>query len=137
MQLVGGQRKHVDCGVAQGDRQATDRLDGVGVEQRADRLGLLRQLLDRKDDAGLVVGPHDRRQRHSAGKRRAIARAIKPPEGVDGNAVNLDAARAFEMRTQRQNRRMLDRRDDDLVARVGGLERAEDGGVVGSPSRRR
>ena len=45
--------------------------------------------------------------------------------------MNFDAARAFEMRTQRQNRRMLDGGDDDLVALVGGLERAEDGGVVG------
>jgi len=45
--------------------------------------------------------------------------------------MNLDAARAFEMRTQRQNRRMLDGGDDDLIAPVGGLQRAEEGGVVG------
>ena len=91
--LCPGQRQHVDFGRFQVDRNLADRLHRVGVEQRAGVMGHLGELRDREDRPGLVVGPHDRRDRGPRPERAPIGFDIQAATRVDPDEMRLDPAR--------------------------------------------
>ena len=75
-ELVGGDAHHVDAEPGEGDRDAARRLHRVAMDQRAARACPFRDLGDRLDHAGLVVGQHDRDHGlRPAGGERRIERA--------------------------------------------------------------
>ncbi len=83
-ELVAGERERVDAGGGEVDRHVTDRLHGVGVDGDAVLGGDRDHLVDRLEGADLVVGPHDRDQRH----RRGVA-LDRGPQRVDVEAAAL------------------------------------------------
>jgi hypothetical protein len=60
MQLVAGEREHVDLGGLQVDGNLADRLHRVGMEHDALLVRHFGHFLDREDGPGFVVGPHRR-----------------------------------------------------------------------------
>ena len=60
VELVAGHREHVDRHLLHVDRDLSRDLHRVRMEDRPVRLADLRDLLNGKQNARLVVGPHDR-----------------------------------------------------------------------------
>ena len=69
-ELVAGDGQQIDAERRDVERQLAGRLHGVGVEQRAARVGDGGELGDRLDGADLVVGVHHRDQRGAIGDQR-------------------------------------------------------------------
>ena len=63
VELVSAHRQHVDGNLLHVHRNLARDLHGVRMENRPVRPADLRHLLNRKENARLVVGPHDRNQR--------------------------------------------------------------------------
>ena len=71
--LVAGEREHVDVVLLHVDRDLADGLDGVGVEEDALLVAELADLGDGLDDADLVVGVHDGDEDGLVGRWRALS----------------------------------------------------------------
>jgi hypothetical protein len=133
VQLVAGEGEQVDVPevALQVDGELAHRLGGVGVDD--DRgVGLLgdpRQLRDREDDPGLVVGVHHRDQQGVGPQGAHEGALVDPALGVDGDEVDLEAA-ALEVLADLVDRRVLDGGGDDVAALGPGGDGAVDGGVV-------
>ena len=131
-----GKREKVDPAEFPGqvDRQFRHRLRRVGVEDdpRIDLFDQTHEPLDREDDAGFVVGVHDRDQERLARRERAGEFGdIEVPGGVDRN-LDDGVSAPPEFAADFQHRGMLDLRGDDSAAfRVRG-RRAADRSVVTS-----
>ena len=119
------------------ERDLADRLDRVGMEQRAGVMRHCSQLLDRKQRSGLVVRPHHRGDRRARPQCAPIGFNIEPALRIDPDEMDFDPARRREMFQQREDGGMLDRRRDDLVATVLRIERRENGACCRIRCRRR
>ncbi|OQC18642.1 MAG: hypothetical protein BWX70_03456 [Verrucomicrobia bacterium ADurb.Bin070] len=125
VQLVSGDRKHVDRQALHVDRQFARDLHRVGVDDGARLLGDLDDLLHREHDAGLVVGPHQADDRGRAALQRvAQYLEVDLPQRVH-RQLDLAVPHVFEAAAGAQHSRMLDARGDDL-----GLRPQQFGGAV-------
>jgi hypothetical protein len=88
VQLVTGQREHVDLRALQVDGDLADGLHGVGVEQDALLVRHLGHLLDRKEGARFVVGPHRRNDRHAVVEQRLVFVEVDAALAVDAQAMH-------------------------------------------------
>ena len=70
MKFVRGQRKEIDRRIAEADRDFPGRLHSVGVKEHTFLATYLSYLLDRKQNAGLVVRPHHGNDRRFRANRR-------------------------------------------------------------------
>ena len=71
---------------------------------------------DRLERADLVVGVHDADQHRPGLDRPAHVLGVHDPEAVDGHDGQPITEAAFEVTACGEDRRMLDRRGDDVVA---------------------
>ena len=58
MEFMGAEGQEIDRGFLQVDLELADRLDGVGVQKDSALLADFRDLPDRQDQTGFIVGPH-------------------------------------------------------------------------------
>ena len=70
MKFVRGQRKEIDCGIAETDRDFPRRLHGVGVKEHAFLAAYRGNLFDRKQNPCFVVSPHHRNECRFRANRR-------------------------------------------------------------------
>ena len=130
VQLVAGQRQHVDFGGLQVDRQLADGLHRVAVEHDAFFMRHLGHFLDRKQRPGFVVGPHDGDDRDAVVEQGLVLVEIDAALLVHRQLVH-HVALFFELVAQRQDGRVLDHGGDDAAPFGLRLDGGEDGGGIG------
>ena len=131
MQLMAGERQHVDFRGLQIDRHLADGLHRIGVEQRTGVVGEIGELLDRKDRAGFIVRPHDRGDCGFWPQRFAVGIDVEPAAAVHRRVVYFNTAVLLQPLAQGQDRRMFHHGCDDFVAAGLGFQRRQQCGVVG------
>ena len=101
---MGGETEVVDTETLQVDRDLAGPLDGVAVNERADRAREPHDLGDRLQHAGLVVGQHHRHQcRLGRGRERRVEGGqVQNTVTVDGQDLGVRHATTHAV--------MLDRR---------------------------
>ena len=99
-----------------------DALHGVDVEERAALLDDRADLVERVDDADLVVGEHDRHDHRLVGHRRATRLRVHAPVLLDGQVGHLEPV-FLEPLAGVQHRLVLGLDGDDVVAAIAGRTR--------------
>ncbi len=105
------------------ERNASQRLHGVDMQNAARGVDQLRRVRDRLQRAGLVVGQHDGDECGCAGRQQA-SQSLEIDDAVARDGRVLDLGRRET--PAGEHRRMLDRRDDQ----------AGDGAAGNAPPRR-
>ena len=116
--LVAGERERVDAELVERERQPAGRLHGVGVDERARRVGDRGELGDRLHGADLVVGVLHRTSVVSGRMTRASAVGVHEAARVDRDLVDLEAVHAREVVGRLEHRLVLDRRRPRRGARA-------------------
>ena len=108
-ELVRRHAQGVRTQIRQHRRQLAEGLDRVAVQECPARMGEARRLTDRLNDAGLVVGEHQRHHarpvpREQIFQRREIDHAIRADRGVEGRGIGLEHARMLDGRDKARTR---------------------------------
>ena len=129
VELVAREAEEVDGRVLQGDGDFAHGLNRVGVEVGTLRAGDGGGFLHREEDAGLVVGPHERDDGGVVADGGAEVFEVEETGGVDREPGDLETT-AGEAVAEVLGRAVLDAAGDDVAAVAVGLERAVESGVV-------
>ena len=130
---MAGDGQQIDAERRDVDRQLAGGLHGVGVEQRAARVGDGGELGDRLDGADLVVGEHHRDQRGAIGDQGGQGVGRDDARAIDAQPADLPAA-AGEGPGGLQDRLVLDGADDEMtparrLQRLSGAAHRQDVGL--------
>ena len=129
--LVPGDGEQVDLHVLDVDRDLTHGLRGVGVEEHLVRAADLANLLQRLDDADLVVHRHHRHHRRLRTDRGAQLVEIDEAVGLDREVRHVPSL-LLEVAARVQHALVVRlRRDDVGLAPLVKVAHALDGHVVG------
>ena len=115
VQLVTGERQHVDLAVGQVHWDFAHRLNRVGVKHHALGIGHLSHLLHRENGAGFVVGPHHRHHRDLVGQQAGVLVQIQTALVIHLEVMN-GVAFGFQEFAQCQYRWVFNHRGDDFLA---------------------
>src|SRR5208283_1948653 len=129
MQLVSGERKHIDGRISQIDWNFSDRLDRVGMEKDTALPGHFGCLLDGKNHPCFVVCPHEANDCRVQSQRPSIQLHIEPPFAIHrqfGYPVSLGG----QMSAKGAHRRVLDPACHDMLFVRAACKGRADGRVV-------
>ena len=113
VELVGGDREQVDSEGFDVERNPPRRLYRVGVKEHTVAMRDLGQFADRLQSSGDVVGGHDR-NKPRVGPKQGLERGnLRDPLRVHRQVADTYLM-LFEVPAGLENRRMLDRTDDDM-----------------------
>src|ERR1043166_8665428 len=132
--LVTGDRQEIDAEIVDLGRNLPDGLRGIGMKEDATVVSDARARRDRLNGPDLVVGVHDADE--NGARRDRLAQIVGGDlSGVVDREIGHSRAEARKKTARRHDRRMFDRRRDDVITLVAeGEKNAFEPEIVGLAS---